>query len=73
MRGLLKLAGKLEKMDGLIVNYHPNEKCRESTQRLILLYRQAVDLAVEMIAEMYQSFETGNLVLDEKYERTFEG
>ena len=73
VRGLLKLAGKLEKMDGLIVNYHPNEKCRESTQRLILLYRQAVDLAVEMITEMYQSFETGNLVLDEKYERTFEG
>lgn len=69
--GILKLAGK-EELTGLMISLRPNGKCRESTRRLIALYGQAVDLAVEMILEMRQAFQTGNLVLDEKYAHTFE-
>lgn len=71
VRGLLKLAGK-EKLVGLMINTRPNQACMESTKRLIALYEQAVDEAVEMITEMERAFETGTFVPDQKYAHTFE-
>lgn len=72
VRMLLKLVGKWDTLGGLMINIQPNEKCRESTRRLIRSYDRAVGMAVDMITEMYQAFETGILVLDEKYAHTFE-
>lgn len=45
----LKLAGHYEGMHGLIINYEKNPTCEDSTEMLIKLYHQAIDLAVELI------------------------
>lgn len=49
----LKLAGCYEGMHGLIINYEKNPECADSTAKLLALYDEAVEMAVELIAEFH--------------------
>lgn len=48
---LLKLSGNHKEMKGLIVNYHKNPACNDSTAKLIALYLQAKKMANQFIVE----------------------
>lgn len=48
---LLKLSGNYKEMKGLMVNYHKNPACNDSTAKLISLYLQARDMAYQFIVE----------------------
>ena len=48
---LLKLSGNHKEMKGLIVNYHKNPACNDSTAKLIALYLQAKKMANQFIME----------------------
>lgn len=48
---LLRASGHYESMHGLIINYEKNPQCEDSTEKLLLLYQDAVKLAVQLIAE----------------------
>ena len=67
---LLKVSGNYEEMHGLIVNYEKNKKCSDSTQRLLLLYDGAKNLAARLIRE-YPGYLLGKMELDHVYQYTF--
>lgn len=46
---MLRAAGHYEGMHGLIINYEKNPLCEDSTERLIMLYQDAVRLALQLI------------------------
>ena len=48
---LLKVLGQYELKKGLFINYEKNEACVESTEHLLELFDEAVDLAVDLIGE----------------------
>lgn len=67
---LLKMTGNFKEMKGLIVNYMPNPKCKESCEKLDALYHEALDIAVVLIQE-YGAFVYENKPLNKRYEKTF--
>lgn len=67
---LLKMTGNFEEMKGLIVNYVPNPKCKDSCEKLDALYSKAIDVAVTLIKE-YGEFVYENKPLNKRYEKTF--
>lgn len=67
---LLKVSGNYKEMHGLIVNYKKNERCADSTQKLMELYETAKNLAVRLIQE-YQTYMMGEADLDYIYNYTF--
>lgn len=46
---LLKVPGNYKEMHGLIVNYHKNKECNDSTVKLLSLYRHAKNTAYQSI------------------------
>lgn len=48
---LLKLVGQYESKHGLIINYEKNPLCEDSTEKLLTLFDDAVELAVKLIDE----------------------
>lgn len=71
IKGALKVFGKSEELSGLLINFRSNEACRESTRRLIHLYRQAVPMAAGMVAEMGKAFEEGVFLPGGEFDHTF--
>lgn len=66
----LKLAGCYEGMHGLIINYEKNPKCADSTEKLLSLYNEAMEKAVELIGEL-QACVDENAPLDDFYRYNF--
>ena len=69
---LLHLTGNYKEMHGLIVNYKANPLCKDSTEKLNQLYKQALEKVIELICDYY------HLSLFEKtkedfYQHTFSG
>ena len=48
---LLKLVGQYDSKHGLIINYEKNPLCEDSTEKLLALFDDAVELAVKLIDE----------------------
>ena len=67
----LKMVGKYEKFGGLMINVEKNQDCKETVDRLIELYDDAIDLAVSLIEE-YPHYLMGEKELDEVYKYSFD-
>ncbi len=67
---LMKAAGKYEDMGGLVITDGPNPACADSTERLLELYDEAVELAVRLITE-YDSFVREEAPLNDRYDYNF--
>lgn len=61
---LLKLTGHYDSKHGLIINYTKNPECEDSTEKLLGLFDQAVELAVRLISEFPK-------LMDEAYDYDF--
>lgn len=48
---LLRASGHYESMQGLIINYEKNPQCEDSTDKLLLLYEDAIKPAARLITE----------------------
>lgn len=70
IHALLKISGNYQEMHGLMVNFKKNEKCNDSTRRLMLLYEGAIHLAMRLIRE-YHKYLIGEMELDYTYQYTF--
>lgn len=75
-RGILalgmKAAGVYSGVYGMIINYHKNPKCADSTERLLELYEKAKPLALRLIAD-YCAYMEKNKPLDAVYQYNFGG
>lgn len=67
----LKLVGKYEQFGGLMINEEKNHECDETVERLLDLYRDAIDLAVKLIQE-YPAYLKGEMELDSVYKYNFD-
>lgn len=70
IRKILKATGNYDDMHGLLVNRHPNEKCRESTIELLKRFRNAEREAVQLITE-FKSSAAGKAEWNRLYQYTF--
>lgn len=68
---LLLITGNYKEMHGLMVNRRANPKCRDSNQELYRRYREAVDLAVELIENYCGVLDGTQEALLPYYHRTF--
>ena len=59
-----------EEIRGMIINYHPNPLCEDSTEMLYTLYDKAVDKAVKLINGFSESA-SGKKPYDPLYQYTF--
>ena len=69
---LLRITGNYQEMHGLFVNYEANPLCKDSTEKLNLLYKQAIEKAVELISE-YVHLSSLEKTKDDFYQYTFSG
>ena len=69
---LLRITGNYQEMHGLIVNYEANPLCKDSTEKLNQLYKQAIEKAVELISE-YVHLSSLEKTKDDFYQYTFSG
>lgn len=67
---LLKLSGNYKEMHGLIVNYHKNKECNDSTVKLLSLYRHAKNTAYQSIIK-FDGFLNNNDELDTAFNYSF--
>ena len=67
---LLRLSGNYKEMHGLIVNYKSNPSCKDSTIKLFELYKQAEELAVQLITE-FDGYVKKERPLNRIYDYTF--
>lgn len=58
---ILLLSGNYKEMHGLIINYHENPDCRDSTEELTRLYQKAKSAALSLIREFKQDAAKGQL------------
>ena len=69
---LLRITGNYQEMHGLLVNYKANPLCKDSTEKLNQLYKQAIEKAVELISE-YVHLSSLEKTKDDFYQYTFSG
>lgn len=69
---LLRLAGKYDELQGMMISYEKNPKCEDSTKKLMELYDESVGTAVRLIDE-YGNYLEGTAPLDSMYRYTFSG
>ena len=69
---LLRISGNYKEMHGLMVNFHANPDCEDSTKILHQLYDIALERAVKLIGE-YDKYLVGEQKLDTLYHYTFGG
>ena len=69
---LLHITGNYKEMHGLLVNYEANPLCKDSTEKLNQLYKQAIEKAVELINE-YVHLSSLEKTKDDFYRYTFSG
>ena len=69
---LLHLTGNYKEMHGLIVNYKANPLCKDSTEKLNQLYKQALEKVIELICDYYH-FSLFEKTKDDFYQYTFSG
>ena len=67
---LLKLSGNYKEMHGLIVNYHKNKECNDSTVKLLSLYRHAKNTAYQSIIK-FDGFLNNDCELDKAFNYSF--
>ena len=67
----LKLAGKYEEFGGLMINLEKNHDCDQTVERLLALFDDAKDLAVNLIQE-YPLYLKGNREMHEIYKYSFD-
>lgn len=67
---LLKITGNYKEMHGLMVNYKPNPECKDSSKRLMELYRKAEENAIKLITEFRDNV-SGKIAWSELYQYTF--
>ena len=67
---LLKVSGNYKEMHGLIVNYHKNKACNDSTVKLLSLYRHAKNTAYQSIIK-FDGFLNNNDELDTAFNYSF--
>lgn len=67
---LLKLSGNYKEMHGLIVNYHKNKECNDSTVKLLSLYRHAKNTAYQSIIK-FDGFLNNACELDKAFNYSF--
>lgn len=67
----MKIVGAYDSMHGMVIVKDANEKCQESTQHLIKLFNQSIDLSIAMIDEYIRLLDT-DLDLNERLHRNFE-
>lgn len=71
VRFALKLAGKYESMNGMIVNYDENPTCHESTVEIARLSELAIPMACQLIQEYQVAVEDMEIPLHARYKHTF--
>ena len=69
---LLHLTGNYKEMHGLIVNYKANPLCKDSTEKLNQLYKQALEKVIELICDYYH-LSLFEKTKDDFYQYTFSG
>ena len=69
LQGLLKLAGQDAIVD-MMISYEPNPRCKDSNEKLVALYEQALDKAVKLITEFMDSA-AGKIPYDPLLQYTF--
>lgn len=69
---LLRISGNYKEMHGLLVNFHANPDCEDSTRKLHQLYDVALERAVDLIDE-YDKYLVGEQRLNPLYRYTFGG
>lgn len=69
---ILFLSGNYKEMRGLIVNYHENPSCRDSTEMLMQLYQKAKITALALIRE-YEYSVNEDIPLNPIYQYNFAG
>ena len=67
---LLKVSGNYKEMHGLIVNYHKNKACNDSTVKLLSLYRHAKNTAYQLIIK-FDGFLNNACELDKAFNYSF--
>lgn len=67
---LLKVSGNYKEMHGLIVNYHKNKACNDSTVKLLSLYRHAKNTAYQSIIK-FDGFLNNDCELDKAFNYSF--
>ena len=68
---ILKISGNYKDYRGLMVNYKPNPRCRESNDELMRLLNQSIPLAARLITEYAAEFDK-DVPLDPVYKKTYE-
>ena len=69
LQGLLKLAGQDAIVD-MMISYEPNPRCKDSNEKRVALYEQALDKAVKLITEFTDSA-AGKIPYDPLLQYTF--
>lgn len=69
---LLCITGNYQEMHGLIVNYQANPLCKESTEKLSQLYKQALEKVIGLICDYYH-LSSLEKTKDDFYQYTFSG
>ncbi len=67
---LLRASGHYESMHGLLINYEQNPLCKDSTEKLLSLYQEAVKLAVQLIEE-FEGYVEEQVPLQDIYRYNF--
>lgn len=67
----MQMAGKYEELKGLVINLEKNPACEESTQKLLVLFEEGKEVAVNLLEEYY-SYLVEDKELGEKFALNFE-
>lgn len=67
---VMGVSGNYKELHGLIINYKPNKKCKDSTEMLKKLYKNAIYQAVGLITE-YEECVMNQCQLHKRYNLTF--
>lgn len=67
---ILRMSGNYKEMHGLLVNYEKNHACSDSTEKLMSLYGNAIELAKDIINE-YESYIKNGQPLNDICKYTF--